>query len=453
MSIDVPLLKEAWANRFRWKVLAGALVLWLVPHVCFYFANGPDFRWGAHATVYAVCAISSISVTLWARRCPKPAPGKLGIALALSYGEGTNRSRVREDFADQLRSLIRKADREAGLQMLEVPEHLCESLDSDVTLEEVAVKCRARFALRCNVRQRPLNGAVVYVLDLSFIVRYQANHPMSGLVLNEEVKELFPRHLEIPEDGAHITFARTANGVSVATQYALAIAALVSGDAEYSLKLLAGAQSTLSAEEGRRSLDAALHEKIRSAKDTAHIAIVQQNYHKWTKSGAPEAGRKLVYSYSQLTASLRARPSLKLLYAAGLFMLEPKSNVARQIVQVLAGDGLADAYISCAFLSAFDGDFLACRKAYGEARRHGATDRGWTTAIQFTARAVDLHPDRPYLLFAIGAMYGVVHGEHSPALTYLAEFSSHPAVLPQHARAAETMAADLRNRASMQDRT
>ncbi len=441
-----PLAIAFWRTRHRVDSLLTYLAVSVAILLGAFLFGARQLPWQAWIALLLLLWGAGLVLFFDARRIPRAPRGKCVVAVAMRFGAGADRTTIKEDFLDELKKLLRRAHPNTLLTLIEVPEFYCEQIDGAMTVDEVASRCGAHLMILGSVKPRKSKaGESVHVLELDSIVAHGSSHPSANQLLTAEIRDTFPRHLEIPKDGAHIVFGQTASEVVVASRYILGTAALITGDLEFASAQYADAQRSLGSLDGSSALRSMLAEKLFQRSQDCLLGEMHLSYHLWIKEGNNAAGGKIAYAYSQLSQDWKRRSSVRLLYAAGLFIQKPSSIDARNIVKRLCAEGLVEARISQAFLRSYDANFAGLRESYRSAIVGKANERAWASATSFTARAIELYPDHPYLLYALALIREHVDHDVDGAIRLYEKFSTVVSLFaPEHANAAMQRVYQLR---------
>jgi len=195
--------------------------------------------------VYAITAISIILIWLYSNRIPKTPKGKVGFVVCIKYSNQIEEQKIREDFIDTLRGLLKSGRAGQTFHFLEIPQHISESINDKYDAQTLRLKTRSHFLIFGRVRLRNLGGQDHHVFELEGIVAHKPLERELSAQLSREFGELFPRRLLVSTENDLLSLTFTSKWTECVAKYIIGIASICSLDVDYAEQLYEDVQNKL----------------------------------------------------------------------------------------------------------------------------------------------------------------------------------------------------------------
>ncbi len=240
MSISINQIKDAFDfledKWFSFIGLLSGLLIYLI--VIGLFATITSL---SDITALIVILIGFIFISIiWTYtnfHIPRTKKGKIGFLISIRCESKETHLRIKQDFLDTLHSLIKDSVTGKYFQFIELPQHQAKKVIDFEDSLRIRLKSKCHYILYGRIRERLIDGKENYFLELDGYVTHKPVPIDVSREFGEEFGLLLPRRLQIPRHNDTYTFQFTSEWISVVSKYIIAVAALMSGDLDFSLEL------------------------------------------------------------------------------------------------------------------------------------------------------------------------------------------------------------------------
>ena len=240
MSINISQIKDAFEFlEDKWFSLIGllsSLLVYLIVAGLFIKITSLS-NYAALIIILIGFLIISITWGYTKFRIPRTKKGKIGFLISIRCESKQTHLKIKQDFLDTLHSLIKNSLTGKYFQFIELPQHQAKEIADVEDSLRIRLKSKCHYVLYGRIRERVVDGKDTYFLDLDGYVTHKPVPIDVSREFGEEFGSLLPRRLQFPKHNDTYTFHVTSEWISVVSKYIIAVAALMSGDLDFSLEL------------------------------------------------------------------------------------------------------------------------------------------------------------------------------------------------------------------------
>jgi hypothetical protein len=415
------IIERWWHDkRMAWALPLGAS-LWVLAYLS---------DWGGQLTVphtAAALAVGLLAAGIWhgMHLVPRTRKGRVGLVIAIVGDDLKHDEQIRSDFVESLRKMIEIDQRRTFFQLVVFPRFLAERCQSSTDAARYLTKTKGHFMIFGSARVRSVSGAASHVLSLEGIVGHAPVPAEVSAQLSSDFKVAIPRRVTFPRDNDVFSFEFTSAWTETAARYIIGLAALVSGDVQYSETLL------LSAEQRLRQSSKGPFRKL--AEDLPSRLIVL--YQNWMNAShdayVASSDKRYLEIADEVATKLLARDSSH--YGAtlmkGICAFTLRRDIGQAKHHVRAAKRLNDVTwrYSLGFLYAYEGRMKESRTEYAKAFAGQLNDV--TVPVQcdlFIQSVLAEEPERGQLHFAAALINQHVKPDSTLAISEYESFLAHP---------------------------
>jgi len=360
------------------------------------------------------------------RRPPRHKKGSVGFGVAISFEDEDQEARVRADFIDRLEKLLGARSSDSAWDFLEFPQRFARELKGRETAVALAEQARSHFLVFGSSRLRVINGKPTHVLNLEGLVRHVPVAEETSRKLAGEFRDVLPSSLLITQENDLFSLQVTAGWVDAAAQYIVGIAALISGDLDYSEQLLLELEASLGQASGpapptiaiiRNRLPTRIAEvlRVRAARASMEYQMTRDTSH--LERAEPILARLEKYDPAWYSGHL--------LRAICSFVLRRDLSAAHAALDNCTGISDPTWRYSRAFLHAYEGDLRAAWDEYRPAFRQSLAETSVPVqSEEFIHDVLDTEDDKGHLHFCLGLINHRVKEDLASARRDFARFLS-----------------------------
>jgi len=182
---------------------------------------------------YVISLFFVPAVWFYSNRYPKTKIGKVGFAVSIECSSEEEHLRIKEDFTDTLRKLLKNGALGGTFHFIEIPQHIARKIKDNDDALNLKAKTKAHFVIYGRVRLRPIDGKDCHVLELEGLVAHKHLPQEVSNQLSREFGELFPRRVRIPTENDLLSFNFTSEWTEYVAKYIIGIASALSLDLVY----------------------------------------------------------------------------------------------------------------------------------------------------------------------------------------------------------------------------
>jgi hypothetical protein len=366
-------------------------------------------------------------ITAWywhrGRSIPKNPRGRFGFMVAVCCSDEKQQAKVREDFVQQLRALIKEGSAVSTFNFVEVPDRVAPRLLELDELERARRKANAHFAIVGRVRLRDFDGKPHHVIDIRGLVAHKGLDKAVHETFQKEFSELLPQRIQFPQDSDLLSFEFTAELADIVARYIIGLAAALSGDLDYAERMYTSVSEKLS----RTKQKFLVLEKIRTRLPFRFFEInearAKHAYDLWRAAKTDE-------NVATLGAHLAKIPDEP--YAGRVLPLRAIHAVvgrrdiarARQIMIQFNAPENAVWHFNLAFLDAYDGQMRRAIDHYRNGSRAVIEEARLADIEEFINWALEANPDKYQFHYCLGFFNWKVRGDLRLAKRYFMNFLS-----------------------------
>ena len=192
-----------------------------------------------------ILAIGSNAIWLLTNRIAKHPDQSVGFDLVLAHENEEQGKRIRADFCTRLRDLLLDSGSSSNFSFIEHPQRVCRQFSDESSIAKLSERTKGLFVLYGRTKLRQIDGQQQHVLELSGGVRHAPIQIEISKRIASEMRDAIGAEVIISQENDLFSFKITASRIEIATKYIVSLAALVSGDLDYSEALLRGLEDRL----------------------------------------------------------------------------------------------------------------------------------------------------------------------------------------------------------------
>lgn len=187
--------------------------------------------------VLLISAAFVYGIWWYTRRLPRTKVDKVGFVVSISSDDEKEAKKIRTDFVQTIRRLIKRGEVGASFQFIEVPSFISENVVDIDDAQRLRSVTNSHFVLYGRVRVRAISKIEHYFIELDGIVAHKVVSDVFRKSLSKEFSELLPRKIAISAENDLFAFEFTSEWAEIVAKYIIGIAAALSGDLEYAQRL------------------------------------------------------------------------------------------------------------------------------------------------------------------------------------------------------------------------
>lgn len=330
----------------------------------------PPIAWSSWHGLLALIACTTVSA-MWAsaRSPPKTSPSKIGFAVSTYCSDASEDKRVREDFVDRLRQLVKSGHSGQLFDFLEVPRHLAIRQQEHDKAKELMNKCRAHFMIYSRVRVRNIKGESHHVFDLGGIVQHAPLQDQVRTRFEKEFSELFPVRINIPQESDLLAFEFSSEIAHTVAKYIIGIATALSHDLDHAEKMYEEVSHRISGTNQTIPAFKKIADRLPVRFHEIHEARATTKYRLWGEKKDVRFIHAMGSALAKIPENSRFDTRVSALRAIHAFVAKGDVGAALAYIQKHANDSDPIHNYNLAFLHGFEGNLAKSIRLY----RKGAT--------------------------------------------------------------------------------
>lgn len=417
----ISYLKLKWHRKSSIVVL----VLFVVVLMLLFFSAVKIEEISKTELLIGCCVLGSV-VVIWfyTRSVPKSAKGKIGFALGIKSEDPKQHQKITRDFAQKLKELLLRSQYRYGFDFVEIPDYVVDKIFSIKDAERVLQDTGCSFMVYGTARTVTINGQMQHILDLEGAVTHK---PVSEIVhksLSKEFSELFPRKLKISSEGDLFHFEFTAKWIDLVSRYIIGIAALISGDINYSKELFEELQASLSKNVPDLPSLVKIRQRLPQRLKDVYLYETRAYYIEWKRTRNISSLSSMKSPLDKLVKMFPENPDGKIFLSMWYFVV--KNDVASAKKQLLSMKGKRQEAIwkyNYAFLLAYEGQLEKATIEYKKAVHGYVPEPDFVfEIIEFIMWAINSEPEKTQLHFCLGIIYFYAIQDYTLALSCFEKF-------------------------------
>lgn len=367
--------------------------------------------------IAAGACIGVFAIWLHLVRPPIPDRGKIGFVVAITGEDKAHTIQIRSDFISSLRSELEQLGPTLPVQVIELPGwHAQRIIDSDSARKYVR-QCRAHFLVFGTARLRIVGKREVHALTIRQVAIHKPVPQNVSDELSREVTEIFPTRLNLDRENDLIGLEVTSRWLGYASQYFIAMAALLSGDYELSERILvklsrSKALASLKAIPGVAKLRGLVPQRL----GDLYLVRSRIAYVHWRHSRAIADVEEMNSFLEQFNKIRPGLPQYHLPKAIWSFVVHRNLPEARAHVMKCRGTSDATWRYSLAFLDAYHGRVDAAIVQYKKAFSRRINLESIFEIEEFLTWILECEPDKYQLYFLLGMLNLIAKEDPEAAL-------------------------------------
>lgn len=372
----------------------------------------------AHATIPIVGGLYQ-----WfrARIYPRAPKNSVGFAVAIVTDNTVHPEQIKHDFTETLSSLLKESTPSRPFNLIEVPTPLANKIKTDDDALRVLKKTRCMYLVWGRARLRKIKGQVMYVLDLKSAVAHGQVPKEVSKQFAEEMSQLLPGRYLISKEDELVGFEVSAASLNLTTRYIIGVAALLTGDFQYSQQLFQELARMIQGVRG--TIHPALRQPIMILKArlpinrvVVHIAQARRLHDDWRKTRDPLALKQIKAHLDEADDLIPNVYDVLLLRAIYWFVAKRDMKLARAEIAKCARHFPVDPIwrFSQAFLFAYSGKMDDAIRSYKQAFRN-AESSTLIEVEEFIGWVVQEEPSKTQLHFCLGLINYLGKGDKQQA--------------------------------------
>jgi uncharacterized membrane protein len=348
--------------------------------------------------ITAICGIIFVLIWLNSRKLPTCSRKKIGFVVAITTENKEQYMRLKSDFVDCVRDLIRKDH----FHVVVFPEYyareVIESRDFGWYLE----KAKGTFMLIGRCRRRNIKGMDTIVLDLEGGVHHRPIPKSISKRIAREFRFLLPRRIRVPKADEFAAFEFTSQYITIVARYIVGLASYLSYDLGTSFKLFSSLYTDLQSIETDLHTLVNIKQKLPNLLGSALREIAVDYYEIYRNNQDPTALEKVKSYLDKAQEVCPNHYRCHLLRATYYF--ESNRNIAKAKEEIDECKDEADAswLYSLAFLNAYSGDMLSAIDNYRKAFKRPCGRSIPLNVEYFIREVIKKEPEKFQLCFCCG---------------------------------------------------
>ncbi len=392
------LLQKSWHKKSTLVIFLLILVLFLL-----WFFSIIAFEKYSLYNIVVILIILLIAFVFWktTTKLPKASKNKLGFIFAINYDSKEEKEIVKQDLIDNLKHLINQSNYSSNYDVIEYPTYYAQKIISPDSARYYLFASKSQFMIYGSCKKREIHGKIHHVLKLESIV---AHRPIPNEIQKQfsfEFNELFPKKLLIPIENDLISFEFTSELITIISKYIISFAALLSGDVDYSQKLLE--ETNLLLANNQSNIPSLLKIKKRLPNRLLDVYIVQARiaHFKWRNTHDMESLEKIKFYLDKIEILSPNEYLLHLLKAIYYFV---HKNIPQAKNEIRKCQKINDSIwrFSYAFLFAYEGNLKQAYRMYGVAFRKKYEFDTIFEVEEFIIWVLNSEPEQTQLYFCLG---------------------------------------------------
>lgn len=380
-----------------------------------------ELTWGGIAPgEWAILGLTAVAVGgVWVAtgRLKRHPPGRIAFGIAVYSDDRNQDAQLRADLIRDLKRYWLERQAFAKPSFISYPSAYARRLETSDDARAFAKRTRSHFLVYGRARKTTIDDKQNHFLEIEGVVMHSPIRKELSKTISLEFTEVFPRSSLIAEEGDLFAFRFTAEWVGTVSRYMTGIAALVSGDLDYSEHQF----KTLEAElKGRTALPPGV--SIIKNRLSARLAdVYRSRLHYLLAAFFNSFSRERLEAIEAVLHDLDAYyPD----YYPGLlqgaicdFLLRRDVKAAHAKIDRAGSLQVPDGTwrFSKAFLRGYEGDL---KGAYNEYRSAMALPFGGDIPLQaeaFIHHIIEEEPERVHLYFCLGLINHRIKGDLAAA--------------------------------------
>lgn len=392
------LLQKSWHKKSTLIIFLLILSLFL-----FWFFSVIEFENYSSYDLIIIAILLFVAFIFWkiTTKLPKASKNKLGFIVAIIYDSKEEKEKITQDFINNLKLLINQSNYRSNYNFIEYPNYYSQKIISPDAARYYLFASKSQFMIYGTCKKRFINGKEHHALNLSSIV---AHRPLPKEIQKQfsfEFNELFPKKLLIPIENDLLSFEFTSELMNIISKYIISLAALLSGDVDYSQKLLEEINLLLT--NNQSSIPSLLKIRRRLPSRLLDVYILQARiaFLGWRNTRTSESIDKTKYYLDKIESLSPNEYLLHLLKAIYYFVVKSIPLAKNEIRKCNKVNDVIWRF-SYAFLYAYEGNLKQAYRIYQIAFRKKIEPETTFEVEEFITWVLDTEPDKTQLYFCLG---------------------------------------------------
>ena len=365
---------------------------------------------------YALAVIIISIIWYYDRKPQKVRSGKIGFIVCISCREKDDRLKIKEDFIDSLRKLVKRGNVGDSFDFIFIPQFIAEKISDSEAAYELKNKCGAHYMIWGSVRNRVVNGEDRYVIDLDGIVSHHPAPEKMSRKLSIEFAELLPRKMIISKENDFLSFELTSEIIELASKYIIGIAAHISGDLDYSYSLFSEADQ-LTKKQNNKSPQ---HKKISSRLPLRFAEISLSKSRRtlalWSYTQDPKYIEEMGSCLDEIDPTVVNFPQYYITLSVYHFLYNRNIKAAFDALKKYPNRDIMVVHLNLAFLSAYEGDLKRASREYKFASKCEPDHEALSSVEDFICQILKQEPEKYQLHYCLGIINWLIKGDKELAL-------------------------------------
>jgi len=402
----------------KWPEPIGLIAAELLATVAFsLILNSADIK--GWLFLLLVLLLAAAVAVAWAlgRRLKRTPKDKLGFYVSLYCPNDQESIRLREDFIQPLRQLVKSGRAGPQFFFYEIPRFRAKQIEDLEQARRLQTKVRALFLIYGSVRQRIINGEERHVIELNGIVGHAPVNDQAQQFLRREFSELFfPGTVSIARENDLFLFKFTSQWADVVSRYIMGLAVSFSGNFDYAEQLYLDAKERLQAKDQNFQIFQKLNARIPQRISELYRAKANISHTAWTKTHDPRAIDQMGEALKRVIPEDKPDVQVLTLGAIGEVVQNRNTKEARRLLNLVPKDRRDGTWhYNMAFLDAYEEDLTGAYRHYQLA----ALDLVQPSVIEqvedFLCQILEIEPDKVQLHFCLGFFNWHTKGDYERA--------------------------------------
>ena len=374
----------------------------------------------SNCIVIIIClVITAIVISLYwyhDRQPPKVKKGKVGFIVCISCTEKDDRKRIKEDFIDSLRRLIKRGPVGRLFDFVFIPQHIAENiLDTDAATE-LKNKCGGHYMVWGNARKRNIKGEDTYALVLEGLVSVVKLPKEMSKHFTKEFSELFPRKILISTENDMFDFELTSERIEIVSKYIIGIAAHIAGDLKYANDLFSDVNNLIKSKENSNDTYRKIEQRLPKRFHEITLTRARYAHNLWSDTHKEEYIAEIGDHLSRIDSDSFDIPSFFLLKAIYHFLHDRNIKAARDALMKCPLKKHIVWHMNMAFLLAYENNLKAASREYTEASKADQDFFAVSEIQDFILWILETEPDKFQFHYCLGIINMKIIGDSQLAL-------------------------------------
>ncbi|MDA3897939.1 MAG: hypothetical protein PF482_17540 [Desulfobacteraceae bacterium] len=373
--------------------------------------------------VYAITAITVISIWIITNLYPKTKKDKVGFVVSIKCSHDKEYEKIREDFIESLRLLIKSGSLGQTFQFIEIPRHIANEVNDLDDAQILRNKTRAHFVIYGRVRLRGFKNSECHIIDLNGLVTHKPIPKKVSKQISIEFKELLPSQFRVPTENDFLSLQITSDITEIVAKYIIGIASQCSYNLDYAESLFRDVQSKVEIINTDLPNIIKLKKRLPQRFREINEYRAKEQLFIWQKTKDSNAINKLSECLNKIPDDYVMQSyNLLLLKSVEIFLSD--RNVEKSFEYVKKCKRFDDPvwHFNLAFLYTYKGNCKKAIQQYRQCENFEILPETLSQIEDFLVWILDQEPDKIQYYYCLGFFNWKIKGDYEQALVDFKDF-------------------------------